>query len=195
MCRRFKIFSGLLFALVFSFFFSSSSYAVDDIVLDINQSNYTDYINTSSYVCGSNSGVSCSGYKYFIVDPIDVSSLSENSRFQARFLPGGQFVSYSLPLFSRMVISLNDSFSSLSLANSQGLYEKTFSFRITLTDTLPSDCPVCEECQECPAVSENPYDEKLDNITQAIYVCAAVVLVVYFFYCIYRMLIKNSGVK
>lgn len=56
-------------------------------------------------------------------------------------------------------------------------------------------CPVCEECQQCPAIPENPYDDKLDNIVNAIYICAATLLVIYFFYCIYRIIIKNSGVK
>lgn len=41
--------------------------------------------------------------------------------------------------------------------------------------------------------SETPYDNKLDQIIQAIYVCAGTMLVIYFFYCFYRMIIK--GVK
>ena len=44
-----------------------------------------------------------------------------------------------------------------------------------------------------PQVSETPYDDKFDKIIQAIYVCAGTMLVIYFFYCIYRMIIK--GVK
>ena len=64
----------------------------------------------------------------------------------------------------------------------------------TLMESLPAaDCPVCEECQVCPAIPENPYDDKFDKIITAIYVCAATILVVYFFYCIYRMIIKSAG--
>ena len=63
-----------------------------------------------------------------------------------------------------------------------------------LMDSLPAgDCPVCEECQVCPAIPENPYDDKFDKIITAIYVCAATILVVYFFYCIYRIIIKSAG--
>lgn len=38
------------------------------------------------------------------------------------------------------------------------------------------------------------YHDDLANINHSITVCAAVVLVLYFFYCIYRLIIKNSGV-
>lgn len=39
------------------------------------------------------------------------------------------------------------------------------------------------------------YHEDLVAINNSILICAAVCLVIYFFYCIYRMIIKNSGVK
>ena len=38
------------------------------------------------------------------------------------------------------------------------------------------------------------YHQDLIDIKVGIYVCAAVALVLYFFYCIYRLIIKNSGV-
>lgn len=53
-------------------------------------------------------------------------------------------------------------------------------------------CPECQECQVCPAIPENPYDDKLDAIKVAIYVVAGTILVIYFFYCIYRMIIKGG---
>ena len=39
------------------------------------------------------------------------------------------------------------------------------------------------------------YSQKLDGVITAIYTCGAIVLVVYFFYCIYRMIIKTTGGK
>lgn len=67
------------------------------------------------------------------------------------------------------------------------------SISLTISDSyFDSSCPPVEPC---PVIPENPYDTKLDNITMAIYTCAAIFLVLYFFYCIYRMIIKNSGVR
>lgn len=37
-------------------------------------------------------------------------------------------------------------------------------------------------------------DEKMDSLIQSLYVLSATLLVLYFFYCIYRLIIKNSGV-
>lgn len=39
------------------------------------------------------------------------------------------------------------------------------------------------------------YHEDLVNINHSIIICAATILVLYFFYCIYRMIIKGAGVK
>lgn len=61
-------------------------------------------------------------------------------------------------------------------------------------DDFPSgDCPVCEVCQECPVIPDNPYDQKLDNITKAIYVCGAILIMLYFFFCIYKIIVKDGG--
>lgn len=66
---------------------------------------------------------------------------------------------------------------------------------ISATLTNPEEqqtCPECEVCQVCPTIPENPYDQKLDAIKIAIYVVAGTMLVIYFFYCIYRMIIKGG---
>lgn len=46
-----------------------------------------------------------------------------------------------------------------------------------------------------PEIVYGDYHNDLINITNGIYVCAGTILVIYFFYCIYRLIIKNSGVK
>lgn len=46
-----------------------------------------------------------------------------------------------------------------------------------------------------PVVVEGDYHDDLSSISSGLYVIGAILLVIYFFYCIYRMIIKNSGVK
>ena len=48
---------------------------------------------------------------------------------------------------------------------------------------------------DCPPCSGGDYHNDLVAINNSIMICAATCLVIYFFYCIYRMIIKNSGVK
>lgn len=48
---------------------------------------------------------------------------------------------------------------------------------------------------DCPPSSGGDYHNDLVAINNSIMICAATCLVIYFFYCIYRMIIKNSGVK
>lgn len=108
------------------------------------------------------------------------------------------FWSFSLPLtLTYSIFGLNDfnpSGNSMIRFNSNITFSYDFTF--TLSDSI---CPVCPDPEpapdppDCPEVPENPYDDKFDNITQAIYVATATLLVIYFFYCIYRMIIK--GVK
>ena len=55
----------------------------------------------------------------------------------------------------------------------------------TFYDSVPDfdcDCPTPEPCSEVP---ENPYDDKLDKLTKAIYYVPAVIIVIYFFYVMF----------
>lgn len=124
------------------------------------------YLDSSSTVCGS-----------FAVFPSSSPSFFELCSYNS--------FNSSVSAFPRFVRKYNRSLSSDT---------RDYSFTFTLMESLPAaDCPVCEECQVCPAIPENPYDDKFDKIITAIYVCAATILVVYFFYCIYRMIIKSAG--
>ena len=44
-------------------------------------------------------------------------------------------------------------------------------------------------------VIQGDYHDDLTSINQSILICGAVLLVLYFFYCIYRMIIKSTGGK
>lgn len=43
--------------------------------------------------------------------------------------------------------------------------------------------------------SGGDYSDELNGVITAIYTCGAILLVIYFFYCIYRMIIKTTGGK
>lgn len=73
----------------------------------------------------------------------------------------------------------------------------TFNYRhfiLTLSDTDPTDtnCPTPPPCPD-PVDPDAPYSNQLSNIEKAIYVCGAVLLVLYFFFCIYKIIVKDGG--
>ena len=188
-----KTFFGIL-SLVFlpvflSFFFlGTDTHAVSDITGTFNSSSPTPFT-----VCAPNSDPipSCSDFNYLIISPVSPLSYSTNY-YVALFTGNGNF---RLPFFTTSIIDLNNgTFRDAPLTI--GLYNfGSNSYTYTLTDILPSsDCPEPPPVEPCPEIPENPYDPKLDEITRAIYVTAGTLIVLYFFYCIYRLIIKNSGV-
>lgn len=81
-------------------------------------------------------------------------------------------------------------FRSISIDNDNNSFS---SFNLTISDSFGSSCPECEVCQTCPEIPENPYDNKLDDIKKAIYCCGAVLIMLYFFFCIYKIIVKDGG--
>lgn len=187
----------------FSILNISNVSALDDISITLSPSSTLlnsswNYWPDCDYNCASQ-------YNYLIVEFFDlngnpvISSDSSLSGSQSLYVCD-RSTSFSR-FFPYIVYSLNKSCPQYEQRSgfitnrvSGNIVNSSVSAKLTLTDSLSSgDCPVCEECQVCPAIPENPYDDKFDKIITAIYVCAATVLVVYFFYCIYRMIIKSSG--
>lgn len=66
--------------------------------------------------------------------------------------------------------------------NSSITYNVTFTF----LDTL--DCPDCDcpDCPDCPEVPDTPYGDKLDKIYHAILIGSATMLVIYFFFIMFK---------
>lgn len=63
----------------------------------------------------------------------------------------------------------------------------------TVSDEFPSGgSSSTPEEPDCPEIPENPYDNKLDEIKYAIYAIGGVMLVIYFFYAIYKMIIGGT---
>lgn len=185
----------ILFSLLSVFvpvFFSSPSYAIEDKSITYPQGHqYVDWDN----IFPDCYDACLSQYKYLKVETSGYPSTgySESVNFRLRNEYSGAGSNWNFLLFYKtmpVIISLNmpDNFQYgvLSFMNSGTLKE-------SLTFTLMEDYQDCPEVEPCPEVPENPYDDKLDKIIQAIYVVAGTLLVIYFFYCIYRMIIKPLG--
>lgn len=76
-----------------------------------------------------------------------------------------------------------------------GINLSFYGFSITISDVpfdsgSSDDCPVCPDVPDIP---ENSYDNKFDEVTKAIYVCGAVLIMLYFFFCIYKIIVKDGG--
>lgn len=171
-----------------SLFVSPSSYALDDLVIPFD--------STSSFPISVCSGASCSSYSYFYYtcsSPSYSTYITSGITFTS---PSGSLSSTyrSYPIISPY-FSLPSGFSFYSFSINTTSFLNNSTCTLTLSENPPSgSCPECEVCQICPVIPENPYDDKFDQIIRAIYVCAGTLLVLYFFYCIYRLIIKNSGV-
>lgn len=192
-CRKNLIIGFGIFLPVFvSVLLSSSCYAIEDFSVTLFSSS-----SNSIGVChntnpsSSQSGHACTDFSYIVfTTESDFSNLGNspyisfdsNNRIQLNAI--SDIVVYSVPP------NVNLSF----FTNNPNTLPSGWSVTITLTDTFPGSSCSCPEVPECPAIPENPYDEKLDNITMAIYCCGGILLVLYFFYCIYRIIIKSSGV-
>lgn len=208
-CRPAIITSFLLAVFFSSLCISSSVSAVSDYSYTIDSSNY----DTAITLCNSFDSTprSCDDYKY-IVFSLD-SNVSDLGNFRGwinYYFEGPYSTIFAYANQPRFYLSGMD-YAVLSYPNGfkvfrfrsinyrDELADPNFSLTITFTENDPageSDCPVCPEPEDpepCPVVPDNPYDDKLDNITLAIYTCGAVILVIYFFYCIYRMIIKTVG--
>ena len=198
--RKIIIGFGIFLPVLLSALFVSPSYATD-VSYTFDSSN-----SFATYTFCSWS--SCSGLRYLTITPSSsYLNSSVNWYFQLQYFGGDpDYVNftnnfnpalYSSPIYLTLP-SGNMGQLRISFTNSQNI-PSDFTLAVVLSDTDPlsssGSCPECEVCQVCPVVPENPYDEKLDNITMAIYTCGGILLVLYFFYCIYRMIIKNSGVN
>lgn len=177
-----------LFCMLFSFLFINNVSAVSDLTVTYNQgdtiSNWDDVFPNCDSTC-------LADYSYLIVEQPIVSDLNPSLRLQ--FVVNNN--SYSInPSFSRLpFVIFNTPFvpnyvNYVKFSNSP---VSTFSSSVTFTLTESySSCPPIEPCPEIP---ESPYHNDLIDIKHSIYVCAGVLLVLYFFYCIYRMIIKTTG--
>ena len=202
MWKKIMVHSGLLSVFLFFSFFiscflaSSPSYAISDIVYTIDSTN-----SSSGFVfCGGSSGRNCSDYSFmYIYSSTDFSSISSHDYITFRVQSGGSWKDVNIsPIFIPILFTDLSNFTYIGLSANPLQFSllSGSSIVFTFSSSNPtSSCPEPEEPEPCPVIPENPYDDKFDQVIQAIYVCAGVMLVLYFFYCIYRLIIRNSGVK
>ena len=187
-CFRFSVFVSVLSLVFFSALFLNvyNVSAVSDFSVSAPAF-------TSVTICDDNDSnyPNCSDFSFLKVENSG-DSLSSCGPSSGPVLNGALYG--GLGFFDPIIVGISSS--KVYVSNYQGMNQcassGSFSFTYTLVSSL-SNCPVCEECQVCPAVPENPYDDKFDKIITAIYTCGAILLVIYFFYCIYRMIIKSTG--
>ena len=202
--KKYLIYS--LFLIFFSFFFVNNSYALADYVI-----NWTSSEQGTPYVICDNTDsnlVNCSDYDYIIFE----RGLNSYNGYSSVQITNINFSNITIRVPNRLTstYTLFDDVSKIQL-NSATLTSIT----ITLTDNIGTPCPeppsgsitlsengtydvtsYAEAVVDVPAtVIQGDYHDDLVRIYKAIMTCGAVVLVLYFFYCIYRMIIKSTGGK
>ena len=222
-CRHFFSFVLVAFLSLFfgSFIITNNTFAVDDISITNGSSStllrsYWNYWPDCDNNCASQ-------YNYLKIEFIDSNGdsvpYSSRSGGATLIICGTQF---NLNRMSDQVYFLNktcpatDGHSGFIMNGgfSGNIASSTFGYRLTLTDSL-SNCSVppsgdisitsngtydvssyATATVDVPAeVIQGDYHDDLINIKNSIITCGAILLVLYFFYCIYRLIIKNSGVK
>lgn len=220
--RRHLIYSFLFLVFLFCFSLlglSSDSYAVSNtctLTIPINATSvFTNFCTTDpvyirldsvSFTLDSGSGFSNSfnfGVSYS-------SSSAFNNYFTRYDVPFTSFpFSYSdnsltsniLPNFypyndssSRLGISNNFIYFRIFLVSSvSGSVDLTFTYADSLDEFFGGDPTPCPDPVPCPPIPENPYDQKLEDIKRAIIIVGAVPLVIYFFVCVYKIIVKDGG--
>lgn len=200
----FGIFFLAFFLVLFCSFFlnTHNSFAVSDVTYNITSSDTFPY-----YICytsGQGTPV-CSDYKYIIFNPVYSTTPTSaiNTYFTVAGLYGARILTFTPTIIELKspVTTINfPSFSPYLSSVEVTLTSNDISFgsisgSLSITENGTYDVTnYAEAVVDVPAeVIPGDYHDDLQDIKQGIYVCGAVLLVLYFFYCIYRMIIK--GVK
>lgn len=156
--------------------FSENSSAIAD---------YSETITTTSGDFFSNCNLSClQQYNYLILSWDYVNS---NSFIPLTFrtLHNGTTASTPAYFSSRLTFAIID----ISELSSTITWDGTPPSGLSLTATLSEDYQSCPEIEPCPVIPDYPYEDDLASIKNAILLCGGAILVIYFFYAIYKMIL------
>lgn len=199
-------------------FISNNVFAVSDYTYTINASNNGNF----EYLCYNNEpsiNRNCSDYNYLKID-FNGSSTSYLNSLAFNFSGNTNFTgSYTLYPSSHIIISLEDFNNNSNLRvifinsgiNVTGLSSGWF-VDVTLTESITPDAPsgsitltengtydvtsYAEAVVDVPAtIVPGDYHDDLISIRNVIIIGAGVILVLYFFYCIYGIIIPTTGGK
>lgn len=194
-------------------FVSQNSFAVSDYTFTYDSSNSS----TSPYICGNNSGVDCSDYAYILLQSEDTGIYSSNNSSIAFYMEMNvhsgvvarqynQFYEMSprivitIPangIRSLQVWTIGPLTRTVTITLTESVIPNAPSGSITLTENGTYDVTsYAEAVVDVPeTIVPGDYHDDLTSIRNVIIVCAGVVLVLYFFYCIYGMIIPTTGGK
>lgn len=196
------LFSVFFLALLFSCLFGiNNTYALDDIVVTSSLSKPCD-----------GSPCTSSDFKYLIVES-DYDSGFALSSYTSRITicrSSDLSTCFRLTTFNSMTYNFYFIHSDIVIDSIEIANSSSFHGKVTLTNTLPSFCSFvpsgslsitengtydvtnyAEVVVDVPeTVIQGDYHDDLVSINNSILICAAVCLVIYFFYCIYRMIIR-----
>lgn len=209
--RCLRYFGFIVFAFFASFFctslFTADSYAVEDMTVTYtsNPGEWTDVF--------PNCTGSCLDDYHFLKVEVSSSAVVYNdiSSFYIRY-NGSQISSFYYSRIPEVILSLPFDGHPNNLLqfnnNTRGFpvtytLMESFSSGITPSGTLNiaenGSYDVTQYAQVDVNIEQEvvyqDYHDDLVNINHSIIICAATILVLYFFYCIYRMIIKGAGVK
>ena len=190
--RSMKTGFGFSFLVLFSVFFFSIFLGTDTYALEysVNITGNLIGICNNTNPSSSISGFACSDFTYmYFYSNSDTSSVSESI-----YLSFGSYNRISVDMFPVLTSIYPGNLSVFT--NNFSYLPSGIDIFLVLTTENPfedCDCPEPPPVEPCPEIPENPYDSKFDEVTRAIYTCGAILLVLYFFYCIYRMILKSTG--
>lgn len=190
-----------------SVFITNNTFAVSDVSVTLTSDSSSPVI-----LCGFNSGVNCQDYPYlFITSDIYYNNpFGKTLNFDINYTPSGTS-EINVPLFTtnytftiRSEIAgikvYRPGTSTLPVGNSIVVTlgsGSSPSGSITLTENGTFDVTnYAEAVVDVPeTIVPGDYHDDLISIRNVIVVCAGVILVLYFFYCIYGMIIPTTGGK
>lgn len=182
---------------------AASAFYFCDNSLQNSSTLCSDYYDSSSYIyltLFDFSTQSGSGYLQLRSCYLTSSNCYTNNRYN--FINSGFLLLsfkdlYSLSIFTNGVSSDYSYSMSSDNPTSSGI-TPTGSLSITENGTYDVTNyaeAVVDVPQSSGGGSGGDYSDELNGVITAIYTCGAILLVIYFFYCIYRMIIKSTGGK